>query len=234
MSTNLEKLLTVQDRDRKIRRLTREVTDIPARKQRIESRLEEHRRVLNQIHEEIKKKNLQAKEIEAEVAAAREKINKLRNQQFEVKSNDDYRSLEKQIAGVNGEISEFEDRELNVMEEIEELKKTAVLHEAELNKEQDMVSKEIESLDQRAKNLESEVEVLKKERESLVAEVNPDWLSRYERILNHTGDYALVRIDTGVCGGCHMKLPPQVTHDARKADTMSLCNYCGRMLYYHG
>lgn len=234
MSTNLEKLLVVQDRDRKIRRLTREVSDIPARKQRIESRLEEHRRVLNQINEEIKKKNLQAKEIEAEVAAAREKINKLRNQQFEVKSNDDYRALEKQIAGVNDEISEFEDRELNIMEEAEELKKTAASHEAELNKEQEITSKELESLNQRAANLESEVANLKKERESLAADVDPEWLSRYERILHHTGDYALVRVDKGVCGGCHMKLPPQMAHDARKFDTMSLCNYCGRLLYYQG
>ncbi len=232
MSTHLEKLLTVQDRDRKIRRLSKEIVDIPARKQMIESRLEEHRHVLKQINEEIKKKNLRVKEIEAEVVSAQEKTGKLRQQQFEVKSNDDYRAMEKQIGIIKREIAGFEEQELAIMEEIEDLKKTSSDHEQELAKEQTIVDEELEALNHRISSLESQIEDLKKERAELVKDVDEEWLSRYERTLNHTGDYAIVRVDKGVCGGCHMKLPPQVVHDARKFDTMTLCNYCGRLLYF--
>ena len=51
-------------------------------------------------------------------------------------------------------------------------------------------------------------------------------------ILNNKKDAAIVFIESGAhCGGCHMKLPPQVINDAKNASKIVGCNFCGRILY---
>ena len=72
---------------------------------------------------------------------------------------------------------------------------------------------------------------LRVQRPELVDSVDAAWLSRYERILQHRGDFAVVGIERGVCMGCHMQLPPQLVHDARKQDTLTTCSFCGRILF---
>jgi predicted nucleic acid-binding Zn-ribbon protein len=51
-------------------------------------------------------------------------------------------------------------------------------------------------------------------------------------VFKHTGDFGLVPVDSGSCGGCHMKLPPQLVQDAKRGTAMISCSYCGRILYW--
>ncbi len=232
MSSNVEKLLILQDRDRKIQRLSRDVDDLPAREKLIKSQLARHQKTLEEAEDAIRKKSLEQKDLEAQIEKRKERIQKFRQQQMEVKSNADYRAFEHQIATVNGEIRAIEEKDLVLMEEIEAL--TAVREEkkAALNEEEAGVNEELDRLKQRTGNMEKELAELQKERQKLSQEIDPDWLSRYERVFQHVGDYALVTVEHQTCGGCHMKLPPQMAHDARKLDSMSTCMYCGRLLYF--
>ena len=36
----------------------------------------------------------------------------------------------------------------------------------------------------------------------------------------------------GNCGGCHLNIPPQIQHDAKKSAEVVSCSYCGRILYW--
>src|SRR5438876_1104270 len=71
-------------------------------------------------------------------------------------------------------------------------------------------------LQKRAALIKQESEQLTGDRKQLVASVDPDLLSRYERLLRSKGDVAIVQIKHGTCGGCHLNIPPQVIHDAKK------------------
>ena len=232
MSSNVEKLLIVQDRDRQISRLNREIADLPARRKLIEAQLDAHRAALEAAEDAMRKKGLQQKEREAEIEAKRALIVKYRQQQFEVKSNDDYRSFEQRIVTLEQEIGGIEDRELVLMEELEQLEAVRREKSEALKVEDRQVQTELEGFQQRATELERRLDELKTERAALAGEVEPDWLARYERIFAHVGDRALVTVTHHTCGGCHMKLPPQAEHDARKLDQITLCMYCGRMLYF--
>jgi uncharacterized protein len=232
VSSNVEKLLIVQDRDRQISRLSRESEDLPARRKLIEAQLDAHRAALEAAEDAIRKKGLQQKEREAEIEAKRGLITKYRQQQFEVKSNDDYRSFEQRIATLEEDIRGIEDSELVLMEALEQLEAVRREKSEALHVEARQVQSELEGFNQRATQLERQRDELQAERAALVREVDPDWLARYERIFAHVGDRALVPVAHHTCGGCHMKLPPQAEHDARKLDQLTLCMYCGRMLYY--
>lgn len=232
MSSNVEKLLVIQDRDRKIKRLEQEIKDLPKRKQLIEAQLDAFRKAHDDAEDDIRKKSLEQKDLEAQIEQRQERIRKFRQQQFEVKNNDDYRAFEHQIATLNQEISDIEDRDLVLMEEIEALQKIRDEKLASLKEEEKGVEAELVLFRQRSENIASELKELEENRAELANDVDPAWLQRYERTFEHVGDYALVEVENNTCGGCHMKLPPQAGHDARRLDEMTLCMYCGRLLYY--
>ena len=232
MSTTIERLLVIQERDRAIARLAREAGDIPERKQQLEARLHAHQDSLRATQEELKKAEAAIKQLEGEVEARRQKIAKFREQQFQIKNNVEFRALEHEIAVVQKAIRDLEDSELGLMEQVEKARAARQERETDLNKEKSRVSAEQKDFDQRQAEIEGQIRSLQQERTSLCEQVDAAWLERYDRIFKRVGDYALVPIEHGACGGCHMNLPPQLLHDARKGLTMAQCNYCSRMLYW--
>ena len=56
--------------------------------------------------------------------------------------------------------------------------------------------------------------------------------SRYERLLKSKGDNAVVGIEHGVCGGCHMKLQQRLIVTCQAQKEIVTCSSCGRILYF--
>jgi predicted nucleic acid-binding Zn-ribbon protein len=56
--------------------------------------------------------------------------------------------------------------------------------------------------------------------------------SRYERLVRSKGENVVVGVQHGVCGGCHMKLPPQLLVSCQAEKELVGCSNCGRILYY--
>lgn len=230
--TTLEKLLVLQDRDRKLRQLLQETRDIPARKRLIESRLKANKDAQHAAQEELKKNLADIKSVELEVESVKDTIKKYRAQQGQIKSNDQYRALEREIRDQMGRVRELEERQIVLMEKSESLKKVVQEREQELKKEEEAVGGDTKVLDERLAMIQSEIDEARKNRDAMTQGIDDAWLSRYTRIFNNKGDYALVPVENGTCGGCHMKVPPQLVQDAKRGDAMVSCSYCGRLLYW--
>ena len=238
MSTTIERLLTIQDRDRKIAELSRETNDLPAHTREIESRLNAHRESMKAAHDEVKKNAAATKQVEVEIDSCKQKIMKFREQQFQIKSNDEYRALEREIGVVQKEIRKLEDQELVLMEQAESLRQMISEREKDLKQEEGRAHQDEEVLKKRLDGIRAEIHDLQVDRDSLASGIDRDWLSRYDRIFKKVGDYALVRVekaasgDYAACGGCHMKLPPHLVHEAKRGLTMTQCSFCSRILYW--
>jgi uncharacterized protein len=232
LSTTLERLLALQDRDRRIMRLQQESLDIPARKQAVAAGIQEQKDAVHRAQDVLKKTQAAIKQLELETGSREEKIKKLREQQFQVKSNSDYKTLEKEIKAFQAEIRAFEDREIELMEEIERNNAFVAGKEGDLKKGEAQIRADMAEMDRRLAEIEGQIRDLQAERGQIAPDIAKDWLARYERVISHTRDYALVPVENGACGGCHMKLPPQAVHEARKALAITTCGYCSRMLYW--
>ncbi|MFH0909495.1 MAG: C4-type zinc ribbon domain-containing protein [bacterium] len=230
--TTIEKLLVVQDRDRKLRQLSRESEDIPARKKLIETRLQEHRKALHGAREELMKNASGAKQLELDIESMQQRILKFRDQQGQIKTNEEYRALEREIGVIQQNIRAQEDSELVLMEAAEGIRQKITQFDQKLKQEDAIVKSDASALDERMKNIQGEIDKLKVDRDGLTPDIEPDWLARYDRTFKHTGDFAIVPIENSSCGGCHMKLPPQITQDVKKGLSMIVCGFCGRILYW--
>lgn len=232
MSTTIERLLIVQDRDRKLAQLLREKADIPARIHQIEARLSAHQESLHAAQEEVKKNAAGMKLIEGEIDARKQKIAKFREQQFQIKSNVEYKALEHEITVVQKDIRGLEDNELVLMEGSDKIRQMIGEREGDLKQEQKRVGEDQQVLQKRLDQIMAEVHDLQVDRDALAKDCDPSSLGLYDRIMKKTADYAVVRVENGSCGGCHMKLTPQLVHDTRKGLTLTQCNYCSRILYW--
>ncbi len=228
----LEQLNTIQGHDRRVAALRREQTELPVRKERIRARLQEGLDALASAEADTKQRAADIHQLEVEVEALREKINRFRQQQLEIKTNEGYRALVHEIEAHQRLVREAEDRELELMEKSEACKAAAEGCRRDLETARGEVGGEVAELEAREERIGEELAQLEEERRRLIADVDPEWLGRYERILHHVGDYALVPVDNGNCGGCHMKLPAQVINDARRAQSITSCAFCGRLLYW--
>lgn len=231
MATLVEQLLILQERDRKLTKLAREAEDIPKRKKDIDSRLNAQRASLKQANDDLMAKTAALKNVENEIESIRDTIRKYREQQFQIKNNDEYKTLEKEIATAEEKISQLEDKQLMAMDAIDEVKQRVQTIEEGMKVDESRIAEDFTMLDKRAEMIEKELSEKKVEREGLLGDIPADMLRRYERIMKHLQSAAMVPIQNGACGGCHMKLPPQIVNDAKKQDQLTLCSYCGRIVY---
>jgi predicted nucleic acid-binding Zn-ribbon protein len=227
----IEKLQNVQQYDTRTHDIERELRDIPARKQQEQERLAARRQALAEIQEQLKLKQAEVKKFDVEGGSLRDKIDKLRQQQLQLKTNKEFQAMEAEIKTLQDQISELEDRELLVMEEVDALQGQRRQREQELREEEQTVQADIRVLDERMSGLRTELEQVRADREKAAADVAAEWLSVYERLAVRK-EQALVHLEEGgICGGCHMKLPPSAVHDTRKRTAIVTCAYCGRLLY---
>jgi len=228
----LEKLLVVQDRDRRIAQLKAESARIPAEIAAAEQRVKAEAARLETAKTELKHIESERKKLELDAEAKRAQILKYRTQLNQIKSNTEYQALLKEIAKAENDIRRVEDIEIEFMEKLERLQPVLKEEQAQLKDITANGEAERADLQKRGKLIEEELAQLHSEREKLIAVVEPDLLHRYNRLLRSKGDAAIVPIKHGNCGGCHLNVPPQIVHNAKNGTELTSCSHCGRILYW--
>ncbi|MEA2068391.1 MAG: C4-type zinc ribbon domain-containing protein [Verrucomicrobiota bacterium] len=232
MSHPLEPIYALQKKDRRLIKILREIRDIPQRKSDIEAQLSGSRKKLDTALDSRKHTEATLKEQELEVESLKEKVTKYKNQQMEAQTNDQYRAFVKEIGVVEDEIKALEDREIQLMEALEQGRVIVAGCEEKLDGEMAGIADELGELDARAAELQERAEQMKADRSRAAEGCDKPLLQKYTRILNNKRDFAVVMVEAGGhCGGCHMKLPPQVVNDARNPTKIVACNFCGRIVY---
>jgi hypothetical protein len=67
-------------------------------------------------------------------------------------------------------------------------------------------------------------------RDAARAQVDKQWLKHYDTLLGKRG-YAVAPVIKGVCQGCHMALPPQLSNILARMQSIETCPRCGRIVY---
>src|SRR5271169_3295434 len=190
----LEKLLVLQDRDRRIAQLKAERTRIPEQVAATEQSLKAESARLDSLRDQAKHIEADRKKLEIDVEAKRGQIAKYRTQLSLIKSNTEYQALVKEIAKVEQEIDEIETHELEVMEKGDHLQPAVKTEQVTLKEITAKVEAERTDLQKRIAIVDQELKQVLAERQELVQEIDPDALNRYERLMRSKNDFAIVPI----------------------------------------
>ena len=228
----IEKLLILQDRDRKIRQLQGELEQIEPERQTLKSKLNSVQGSLESAKHRGKQIESDRKRLELDVEAKKTQIEKYANQQLQTRKNEEYRALAHEIDTCKADIHKIEDQEIALMEQAEQAQKDVSRYGREADEAKKLVEDQIKQLGAREENLKKELAELQSNREELAGAVDEAARSRYERLIRSKGEHAIVGVTHGVCGGCHMKLPAQILVSCRQQQELVTCTNCGRILYY--
>src|SRR5262245_29000662 len=106
------KLLVLQDRDRKLRRVQTELANIEPERQTFKTKFVAIQAQLEQARTRVKQHESDRKHLELEVEAKQQLIERYSNQQLQTRKNEEYKALAHEIETCKTEISKIEDREI--------------------------------------------------------------------------------------------------------------------------
>jgi len=228
----IEKLLVLQDRDRKIHRVQQELAQIAPERETLRARATATQTQLDAAKNRLKHIESERKQRDLEAGAKKSQIEKYANQQLQTRKNEEYKALAHEIEMAKEAIFKIEDQEIVLMEQAEAAQKEVIRATLEANEAKKLAESQIAELGQREENFKKELAELQQGRAELAFAADESVRNRYDRLLKSKGDNAVVGIEHGVCGGCHMKLQQQLIVTCQAQKEIVTCSSCGRILYY--
>lgn len=150
----------------------------------------------------------------------------------EVAASRDLQAMDEEVRHLRRHVGELEDREIELMEELEPL--DGELQAADIERDAlDTRSERLRAELVRAEaSIDAELEAEEAARRARAADVAPDLLGRYEKLRVKLGGTGAARLVGESCGGCHLVLPSMEVDRIRKAppDVVITCDQCGRIL----
>ena len=232
MQEIIEKLLVLQDRDRKILRVTQELAHIGPERESLKARAASTQSSLEAAKLRTRQIESERKQRDLEIEAKKTQIEKYLNQQLLTRKNEEYKALTHEIEMAKEVIFKIEDAEIVLMEQAEVAAKEVVRATAEAAAAKQLVDDQIGQLNAREENLKKDFAELTGSRTALAGAVDDPTRNRYERIFKSKGENVVVGVEHSACGGCHMKLPTQIVTTCRAEAEIVTCPNCGRILYY--
>lgn len=231
MHPSIAQLLQLQERDQRLRSLTKDLKDVPKLQERARAQLAGDQGAVEAALQKTREIEVRIKSVELDIQTRQNTIKRLQDQQFETRKNEEFQALGHEVQRYQNEVRAFEDKELEHMEELETAKQALAAAQAKLAGSQKLVNEELAQLEERGINLKKRVEETQAERATLAAPVEPQALDLYNRLMKNKGDAAVVALENGICGGCHMKLVQSTVLEVRHGEKLTQCESCGRILY---
>jgi len=231
MLPELRALLILQDRDRRLLTLNKDLERLPLDEERAKSKLAADEAAVKKVHDALIDCDLRLKRLELDAGTRHTTIQRLKTQQFETRKNEEYQALGHEITRYEKEVDDLETRELELMEEMDSLRAAQKAAEAARAKSRALVEEELASIGTRRERLVAERAEVSAERGRLAADVPESMLPLYERLMKTKVGMAVAPVHDGKCGGCHMKLIASTVVAVHNGREIIRCEDCGRILY---
>jgi predicted nucleic acid-binding Zn-ribbon protein len=234
--TRWDDLLAVQDHDTSIDQLHHRQAHLPSRAE------------LEQVMADLASLEASASEVEAtrhglgrdqqrledEITSLNDRANHHDKALYSgtISNPRELQAMQDEIGALKRRISQLEDQELELMEQIEPLdQQLAVLatSRSELDAKATALRAQIA---EEEVAIETELGGVQAERETLVGTVDPSLLAEYDELRKRLGGIAIARLVGGSCQGCHLSLSAVEVDRIKKLapDAPAHCEECGRLL----
>jgi predicted nucleic acid-binding Zn-ribbon protein len=232
MLPEIENLVRLQKVDDEIRALETRLRAIPKEIEALEKEIATERKNLEDAAAALSDAQKAHRANESALAATEEKVKKYRDQLMTVKTNDEYKMMQKQIEVAQVEVSGIEDKILQGYDAIKELEEKKKLRQKELEKGQTEISAMARELESERSRLESELAAHRASRDEILKAVPSDLFGDYERIAKTRGGVAMAEAIDERCQVCMVRLRPQVYQELRIGEKIFHCESCRRILYF--
>lgn len=231
MRKTLQKLVSLARVDDELKRVEDEAAALPGRREAAEHERQEAEARVDEGRQAVETQELEQRALEGRLADSEDRARHLEGQTAQVKSNEAYTTLLREIDEAKTTASTLEDAILEAMEAVGGAREVLAEVEASAASVGQRVEGELERLRARADELGKEGERLRAARDSAAAELEASVLSRYERVAAKRRP-AVAIVSKELCSGCRVGIPPQDYVDLISAVRVVSCGSCRRLLVH--
>ncbi len=232
MNAQIKLLIELQGMDKAIIEKNSFIEQAPKRIQEGEKSSRGARELMESVRKEHDSLLKQKRDMDSELEQMNQKIAKLKARTSDIKTNKEYQAHLKEIEAAEKEVFRYEDGILGLMEKIEASDrnlKTAAAASKEEEAKAEVVKKKLEGESGESRK---ELSVLMQKRADFAGKIETDVYELYMNLLEKHGGIAIARVRHEICGGCNMKIMPQLFVHVKETDEIYQCPQCDRILYY--
>jgi len=223
-------LRELQDIDVRLGEVRKSIEALPARLEPAKQDLAKLEAMLAQERAQLAETEAWRAEQEEMVKREEEAVRQAKIKLQQSRNTKDYQAASREVDNKRRMISEREDELVKVIEAIEQTRARLTQREGDVEQLRQHVQAEEAQIAVKVAELQKEIEGAEGGRQELAGKIPRDLLRRYETVLKRRG-VALVPVVDGVCKGCFMTLPPQLSNIIARGTTLESCPSCHRLLY---
>lgn len=232
MNPELSQLLSLQEADLEIKRITEEIASLPARQQMIEGQFADSVKEHLDLKAEYESTLATRQRLEADIITEQQKHEKFKADLMKARNEKEYATAVREIDASKKAVSTFETELLKIMEKIETLERDVQARSPEMESRRIEVDQQLAEIAASAAASQSRLDKLLADRSGLYNTLGTNARAIYDRVSRLRGGVVLAEAIDYSCQACRMKIRPQVFNDIRRGDAIIPCESCGRVLFF--
>ena len=231
MNTHLQQLIDLSQVDKEIDAFEPQIEEANYNYEAALAKTEAINTDIENLSNEIKDEELKKSKNELHLAELSQKLEENSRKSGEIKTEREMKSLQLEEEIAKEQVT-FANEEIERLEKIIELKKEQVeaakVSLVELTANLEAVKADV---DEKLTIINADRQKVFVQKEKLLGTVNQKGLAFYQKIRRWAKNSTVVPVEEQACMGCHMIISDKIYADVIKAEDITTCPHCGRILF---
>ncbi|MBP7866862.1 MAG: hypothetical protein KA419_13040 [Acidobacteria bacterium] len=231
MLPDIRHLLDLQELDREIATLGKQLEEIPRRREELQAELQRLEQDFTTGQADFKSREKELRRMEQDIEDLRGSLTKLKQKQLQVKTNQEYQAALHEMDFLSRKISDQEDSVLEGMEAMDQLRASLEGSCKRCEQGKKDIAAELGNLNNSATFLENEINRAAGRRADALARVPAKAMALYNKLLPVSGGIVVAEARDELCTACRVMLRPQFYQELLRGAEILQCENCRRILY---
>lgn len=228
----MQQLLNLHEIDQQILEAERQLEDVRIEANALDEGVAGLRGALEQVEASLTRARTEARAADRAVEEKRDTLDRIRGRVNQVRNEKQYSAASLEFDLVKQDLRRLEDRELEKMQEVEDLASRREELVARLDEAVGEAGPRGQEIEATEKELRERLTVLRDRRNNLAIRVDDSALGLYDRIRGGRSQVALAPLTAeAVCGNCFTSVTIQQEMQVKTMTELICCEGCGVILY---
>lgn len=232
MLPDLERLILLQDIERRASAAARIIADAPGTLAALATTLANARAGVESAKAALAENQVARRALERDLQTAQQRLDKYKDQSMAVKTNEEFHAMQHQMAAVKADIDRLEGSILEVMMAADDLQQRLTGAEATLKAQTAAVAAQQAAVSAERDANAAIVTACAAERKALVTQMTPSVVATFDKVARQRAGIGVARAEQERCVVCQVRLRPMVYTAVKRNDSITQCDSCQRILYF--